>query len=328
MQPATQEPRHYGRLLAILIVVVVLTVALIAVAAIVVRTKAGPQSTPTASAGSTPSGAPTTAAPTTATSPPTPGQTPAPASPFNPGMVAAQSDVLVQKDVVPGLDRCGSKVNYVASSMAGDFGIAYPRTLEGAVAAAANAVAFVNSPAWLIDDQRHNLGPRIMKALPPDENFAPLRASLSVNADAVPVQDGKPVANVSWHRVAYPLYGSFKLLRVDLVKAGGPPEEVFVSWMMPTVQTMAPVTGQGGTIFGWTDIVSYRIYTAVVEWSDQASTWLASVWFDRSSDPGLAGDAAITNLAYETRQRITGPGWCLPADATTDPLPGAIRTRS
>jgi hypothetical protein len=228
---------------------------------------------------------------------------------------------VVLEEVVPGLHRCASRVEGVALEALHGIGTAFPRSLEGAVAAAANSVVFFASPAFYIDAQRRVLQPLVFM---PDswwseEQAAGWQARMRLDGSGRPLDaDGRVLDSVVSAAGAYPRYGAYKVHHADYDGAGLL-QEVFLSWWMPSVAGSGTVDDMSGAVVSWV------VWSFEAVWTRADRGWRVELAYDVSTPP--PADPSHTNQSFAARRAVLGEGWCVPADATEGRLPGAVLTR-
>jgi len=293
---------NHGRARLVAIIAGVMAVAMVVAAMFVLRTPTG--RSPAESPGA--SDAPTAAA----------------TGLMFPDWSAGRTDKVVTANIAPGIDRCASRSMGVATQQVAGIGTQFPDTIEGAVAAAANYERFINSPTVVLDDERTQIDPKVSVAPMSDAAAQALRAQFHVDDQARPLDsDGNVVPGVTFASDAYPQYGAYKVWWVNGSALGSDGiDEVYLSWMMPHAQM--------DYLSGWTAQVYWRVTTWEMVWTD-GTFKVASSTTDPSmpppfhaTDPGNA-----SNQTFEWRARLVGPGWCVPADATEQPIPGALKTK-
>lgn len=259
-------------------------------------------------------------------------------------IVAGAADQIVTADVAPGIDLCGSHSMGVASQQIAGFGTLFPRTLEGAVAAAANLNRYLASYTVVLDNLAPSLNAALFTGSPSgaggwdDGQRAGNRRSIGIDAagQAWDYAHDTGLPQVTARHEAYPQYGAYKILAVntdtDLDTGATVPQTVWVEWMMPKVFTFLDTTlpDYVGNYYTY-----YDVTVTVVEWAggadSDAMSWRAGGSPQSASSAGIwsfdaPGVARPTNLSFADRATLVGPGWCLPADATEMPLPDAVNT--
>ena len=241
-----------------------------------------------------------------------------------PSWLAGRTDIVVQADIAPGINLCASRSMGVASGQIAGIGTAFPRTIEGAVASAANYERFVNSLASVIDEERSAIDPKIAVGQLPDSWVAAQRDQVfHVDGAGRPLDSlGNVVPGVTFQADAWPQYGAYRVWWANAADAvSGLPGEVFVSWLMPHTYT------DFGS--GWAPVIYWRVTTYEMVWVDE--TWkVSAATFDPSMPaPFQSGDPDnVLNQTFAWRASIIGPGWCVPQDATEQPLPDAPLTKA
>jgi hypothetical protein len=241
---------------------------------------------------------------------------------------AGQSDTVVQQNVVPGLARCASRVEGVnqATSPAG-VGYKWPNTLEGAVAAAANAVEYRVSLASMLDSTRLENDPLVFFGLSLDTGAdeAGWYRQLYGIDDAGKWTDPTTGAPASkFYAAAYPRYGAYRVLEVNRTdypdQRGREIDEAFIEWWMPMV--FGP-----GFLEDLSQVkVAAITWTLMVVWDTQAGGDYRVMWSRDDSTP-QPPDRSFVNQSYQTREDILGPGWCVPLDGIEEPIDGVVKAK-
>jgi hypothetical protein len=234
---------------------------------------------------------------------------------------AGQADEVVQADVVPGLDRCSSRVEGVNAEALYGVGYGWPRTLEGAVAAAANAVAYRAGLPWLVDAQREALDPLVMNGgVTPADVARQWQKEWGVDpmGQVVDKETGAVVPEERFWAQAEPRYGAFRVWRVNRNPAGDI-EEMFVSWLVPDAKGPALYADESRVEVGW------MVWTLVVAWRADLEDYRVDAWYDWSTP--LPRDRSFMNQPFQSRRDVLGPGWCLSADAIEEAVPGVVKVK-
>ncbi len=235
-----------------------------------------------------------------------------------PGSSSAPGSGLYLAEVAPGLRMGLATVD--SGNTAAKYGIPYgwSKTPEGAVGAAMhNAASFCSLPV-LVDGTRAELVPYLFT---PDgaqfdltaERAAKMRKGMRLNDDGVVLlPDGQPSPHEKYYGCGLPRYGAYKVLASD-------PDRVVVEVWMPYVA--GPGTDDNisevwlGTLHG----------ELTMRWSagPDGPDWRVSYY---KSLPALKLPASPkkSNIGWQGIRDVVGPGWMVPADATTQPYPGSV----
>lgn len=232
--------------------------------------------------------------------------------------------------VVDGLWRGTATVASGSSDAIYGIPIGWDRTYEGAVGAAMHTAAARYALPSLVEDTATELNSRLYTgdylAELRTEEYVDWRARLrkgSRLSDAGVVLDaqGLPATQEKYYGGGIPEYGAYKVL--DVESKDGALTSVDVIVFMPFY--MGP-----GTDTDMTQVsLGFEGFSYVMVWDDQAKDWKASSW-DTPADPAddlAAVKLEYSNQGYEWLREHLGSGWAVAADATEDPIPGAVKTR-
>jgi len=267
----------------------------------------------------------------TTTPPPPPADTPPPATtPVDFDAAAASwygessaGDERVSQ-VADGLWQCASRTENVGAAAVVGFEYKMPRTLEGAVAAAAQKARLLSSTELWTTTTRA----QIMELMPgwaPDTDQEAADAAEQAMANGLDPDTGAAVDPATGVVVpdgevwagAYPRYGAYKVWWVAY-QAGHQPQAVEMTWLMPSLWGTKVGTDTSGIKMG------YVSYSFLVWWSPELGDWMPNVYQD-TTPPA----PTVVNPGYATLAEVTQhQDWCVPADATEAAIPGARLTKS
>ncbi|MDR1213758.1 MAG: hypothetical protein LBK54_06735 [Propionibacteriaceae bacterium] len=220
-------------------------------------------------------------------------------------------------EAAPGLPRCASRIEGVAEERVLGWGTRFPRTLEGAVAASAEAVKFFLSVDYFTDAIRDVVYQPLMgRSAPSEGTVQRWQTMFAVDGLGRPVDgQGQPVLEQQMFAATYPEYGAYRLLWTNLSPLGNV-EEAFISWWAPYV------VGHG-TDSDMSDVrVAHVLFTVVMSWG--GDDWVVGeLTFDSSSPK--PPERPPVNLSFVERSRLLaamGDGWCVPADGIESRRPG------
>lgn len=270
---------------------------------------------------------PQTPSPSASTSPAssTPEATPSP-SPTDPSAALMPNT----GSVVDGLWRGTATVASGSSDAIYGIPIGWDRTYEGAVGAAMHTAAAWYALPSLVEDTATELNSRLytgdyLKDLQTEE-FIKHRAAARKEArlsDAGVVLDaqGLPSAQERFYGGGIPEYGAYKVLDVESKDGALTQVEVLV---------FMPVYLGSGTDTDMSNVtLAFGGWSYVMVWDETAEDWKATSW-ETPSDPSDElpnADLDFSNQGFDWIREHLGPGWAVPADATEDPIPGAVMTR-
>jgi len=233
------------------------------------------------------------------------------------GSVAPTAVVSRGDEVAPGL-RMGL-ATVAAGNSGAKYGIPYgwSRTTDGAVGAAMNIAASFCALPMMVDSTRVEINKIQLTADGLVENTVPLeiaakmRKGSRLNNDGVVVlPDGRPSPHEKYYGCGLPRYGAYKVISE---------EDYYV-----IVEVWMPYVAGPGTDDNLSEVFLGTIH------GELAMRW------DRGPvgpDWRLAHDKPLPVLDLPTRKSnvgwqgirdIVGPGWMVPADATTKPYPGSV----
>jgi hypothetical protein len=210
-----------------------------------------------------------------------------------------------------------------------EFGIQFdfPHTLEGAVAAAANWETFLNSVAYLVTSQRQQIevdaAPVYARLEDTNSSWPSLALSQGIDpttGQAVnrvtgqPIQGGVPIGDT------YPQYGAYKVWWVTY-HAQNPQliDEIAITWIVPQVSGIKVLSDMSGVSLIW------RAYTDIIGWDYTGNDYVVY----GGSEDSLVPQLSVSNPGYGALADLTGhSGWCVPADASQEALPGTYLTQS
>ena len=220
-------------------------------------------------------------------------------------------------EVAPGL-RMGL-ATVAAGNSGAKYGIPYgwSRTTDGAVGAAMNIAASFCALPMMVDSTRVEIdkiqltADGLVENTRPLERAAKMRKGSRLNNDGVVVlPDGRPSPHEKYYGCGLPRYGAYKVISE---------EDYYV-----IVEVWMPYVAGPGTDDNLSEVFLGTIH------GELAMRW------DRGPvgpDWRLAHDKPLPVLDLPTRKSnvgwqgirdIVGPGWMVPADATTKPYPGSV----
>ncbi|MDR1388272.1 MAG: hypothetical protein LBJ44_11995 [Propionibacteriaceae bacterium] len=230
---------------------------------------------------------------------------------------AGSSSDEVVGEAAPGLARCASRIEGVATETVLGWGVAFPRTLEGAVAASANAVGYWLSLDFFRDETRAVLSGRILD-VEEDGSAAGWARRFGVDGSGRSVDaSGAVIPNSVAFAETHLVYGAYRIWHVDRDPVNGL-TRVRLDWWGPYV--VGP--GSDADVSGVR--VAFVLWSVSVEWSWGEGRWRAAVSFD-SSVPEPPGGRQFVNQSFERRAVLLsamGPGWCVPFDGVEARRPG------
>lgn len=220
-------------------------------------------------------------------------------------------------EVAPGLRRGLATV--AAGNTGAKYGIPYgwPQNTEGAVSAAMNIAASFCTLPMMVDATRAELEPIMYTADGLAENAFPAevaakrRRGSRLNDDGVVVlPDGQPSPTEKYYGCGLPRYGAYKVISED-------PSQVVVEVWMPYV-------AGPGTDDNLSEVFLGTIHAELtMRWNagPVGPDWRLS--HDKPL-PVLDLPTSKSNVGWQGIRDIVGPGWMVPADATTKPYPGSV----
>ncbi len=228
--------------------------------------------------------------------------------------------VLNGREVAPGLVLGSASIEALNQDFLHGTRIGYPRTVDGAIAAAINYDAALHTPAMFNRVKRAALNERIYTATGlnevavDDELAAAFARQLGINAKGKVVgKGGKVDPRKKLIAATYPRYGAYKLLSYQpSVEA---PNEVVVESWRPFVLGTGTDTDRRKVGLGW-----YQA-TVTVRW--ERGDWRVADSVT-NLDTAKPSDQSKPNASYSDRAAALGPGWSVPTDATETLLPGTV----
>lgn len=248
--------------------------------------------------------------------PPTESPTTAPSAPA----ASAPTPALSGREVAPGLVMGSASIEALNQDFLYGTRVGYPRTVDGAVAAAINYDAATHTPAMFNKNQRTALNQRIYTdrgrdtVAMDDELAAAFAKQLGLDAQGrVLAKNGKVDPSRKLIVATYPRYGAYQLLGYQ--PSAEEPTEVTVTSWRPFVLGVGTKTDLSKVGLSW-----YEATVTVV--------WDRTDWRVRDSvtrlETSKPGDGSTPNASYADRAAALGPGWSVPTDATETLLPGTV----
>jgi hypothetical protein len=230
---------------------------------------------------------------------------------------------LVVEEVAPGLSRCSSRVEnanvttYTNPVTSHTWGTGFEQTIQGAVAASAEALRYRASVDWYLSDETMaeyyflNESDRVT----PDQAQDWRREAKVDDQGRVLDDQGVVIPDSELRMAAYPRYG---LYRMTAQSPGAndhdayPPTTVVIDWIIPTVSWA----------FGREDAPS-----AMARMATLTVAWESGDWHIETMSTSLfaADGSPYANVPFEVSAvyaQELGGDWCVPADGTDEPLPG------
>lgn len=263
------------------------------------------------------------------------GSVPAPAGPGVPTGAAPTAEPSVEpssrptprpsptptgREVAPGLAHGTARMAGLNSDKLHGIPIGYPRTLDGAVAA---AIAYDNawhSPAMLNRKTRKDLNERLYtkegraEAAMDDDLAGALADALGINATGkVLTRKGKVDSKRDLIAAGYPRYGAYRVVSAQPSRTA-PAEVVVASWR-PFVLGTGSDKDLSKVSLSWTE------NSITVRWS--GGDWRIA-YINAKINPSKPADQKVPNQTYAARAKTLGPGWSVPADATQKLVPGTV----
>lgn len=273
----------------------------------------GPEPTPTHTPTATPSGTAEPSETPTATEP-TPTQT-GPALPEH---------MAVAGEVVPGLWQGTATVSTGNSNAIYGIPVGWSRTVDGAVAAAMNIdAAFYSLPA-VVEDTQVELNPYLYtgEALESEvsgdqalEFRRQLREVCRLDESGVVVDaQGNPSQHETYYGGGIPRYGAYQVRDVEYADEITP--------QRVEVAVVQPVFSGPGTDTNMTEVLlMFRKSIYIMVWD--GDDWRAEDW-GVNDEPTGPWQTTVSNQGFAHLVTLVGQGWAVPADATQDPIPGAV----
>ena len=230
-------------------------------------------------------------------------------------------------EVGPGLARCLSVVDGNQTSAVDGVRVGFPQTFEGGVSAILNYTKYQDSLPFLLPDVAAKVEPHIYGDDPSPNNGAGspefrtnYRKELKINdqGDAL-LDDGQIDPHNAVYYDSYPEYGAYHVDRVSYTQNGLPYYMVATVWM-------PRVLGHGNDDDMSQVSLRWVTWQMAIEWVPETEEWhsMLSVVIQESPQPA---NPTFSNQTFAARAKALGPGWCVPADARQDAVPGFARTK-
>ena len=310
-----------GRLIAVGVMISILVIAIIAL--ITVRV-VGPGGTNSPGAGTTPSHVVGSATSTSDAVNPSPGASrfdPAlPRDQYNQAWQNSQHDLVIQRDVAPGINRCASRLHGVALEETYGIGTAFPRSLEGGVAFSAAVLEYRYGLAAVIDAQHEVMEPLMFEpfAQAPvltdaqKQGFGTGGSGTDGNGNVIDAS-GAIIDQEQLLVSAHPEYGAYQVLAVNTSarESGKPVQDVYVQWWLPRISGIGNDDDLSGVL------TNFSMHQMAVLWDETAAGWRVALMTYSEWAP-YPQDQTYINHPFAERAAVLGPGWCVAADATED----------
>lgn len=233
----------------------------------------------------------------------------------------------VAGEVVPGLWQGTATVSTGNANAIYGTPFGWSRTVDGAIGAAMNIDASTYSlPAVIEDTQaelsRHLYTGEALEAKVSGEQSVEFRRQLREvcrldDSGVVVGADGLPSQHETYYGGGIPRYGAYQVRSVERAAGGTVPERVEVA-------VLQPVFSGPGTDTNMTEVLlMFRKTVYIMVWD--GDDWRAEGWGERE-DPTGPWQTTVSNQGYAHLVTLVGEGWAVPADATQDPIPGAVMT--
>ncbi len=221
-------------------------------------------------------------------------------------------------EVAPGL-RMGL-ATVAAGNSGAKYGIPYgwSRTTDGAVGAAMNIAASFCALPMMVDSTRVEIDKIQLTADGLVENTrsletaAKMRKGSRLNNDGVVVlPDGRPSPHEKYYGCGLPRYGAYKVISE---------EDYYV-----IVEVWMPYVAGPGTDDNLSEVFLGTIHTELAMRWDRGPVgpdWRLS--HEKPLPVLPLPNRTKSNIGWQGIRDIVGPGWMVPADATTKPYPGSV----
>lgn len=200
----------------------------------------------------------------------------------------------------------------------------WEKTTNGAIAAAMNYEAADRQLVTLLPATKNTVQKRIYTesglktSATPDSVASTWRKMASINEQGDVVRNGKVSPEERAYVDAFPRFGAYRVIEIQGKRLS--PDFV-------TVQIWYPFVYGPGTVDNLTDVkVGFTRTQMDMVWNTTVGDWQLNVVAYDGEQPKPA-DARRTNQPRETIRRLLGSGWCVPADGTDQPYPGAVLTK-
>lgn len=237
-----------------------------------------------------------------------------------PSSAEASPSPLSGRELAPGLVMGTASVEALNQDLLYGTRIGYPRTVDGAVAAAINYDAAWHTPAMFNKSQRTALNQRIYtdrsrsRLGMNDALAAAFAKQLGLNAQGqVLTEAGKVDSKRKLIAATYPRYGAYQQLGFQ--PSAEQPTEVSVTSWRPFVLGVGTDSDLSQVRLNWSEV------TVTVVWD--RNDWRIDESVTRL-DTAKPGDGSVPNASYADRAAALGPGWTVPTDATESLLPGTV----
>lgn len=244
----------------------------------------------------------------------------APSTAGTPSAGGGSPSPLSGRELAPGLVMGTASVEALNQDLLYGTRIGYPRTVDGAVAAAINYDAAWHTPAMYNKTQRAALNQRIYtdrsrgRLAMDDALAAAFAKQLGINPRGqVLTSDGKVDSKRKLIVATYPRYGAYQLLGFQ--PSVEEPTEVTVTSWRPFVLGVGTDADLSRVRLNWSEV------TVTVVWD--RNDWRIDESVTRL-DTAKPGDGKAPNASYADRAEALGPGWTVPTDATESLLPGTV----
>ena len=228
--------------------------------------------------------------------------------------------------VVDGLWRGTATVATGSTDVIFGVPIGWDRTVDGAVAAAMHTSAAFYALPSVVEDTAAELNPHLYTGTALDDMLtgetmvafrAQLRKICRLSDEGVVVDaNGNPSTEERYLGGGIPEYGAYQVR--DVESSNGAVTRVEVAVFQPVYS--GPATDTNTTEV----LLMFRKSVYVMTWTD--GDWKVADWGELDEPKG-PWEVAYSNQGFEWIRQQIGPGWAVPADATEDPLPGAVMTR-
>ena len=258
----------------------------------------------------------------------TPASTPASQGPASSAPESSPPvDIAVVGEVVPGLWRGVAMVGEGGTDEIHGVPVGWPQTIEGAVGAAMNYMAFNATLTALIDDPANQVQQRIytadglLVAATTDDERAEMRAidRVSPNGEVLTSAGGVSPTD-TYFGGGQPRYGAYRIEQVTRDPNTQAPIAITVSVMVPRWYG----TGNPSNLDNIT--VSFDALTYEMRWLPGADGGPVD-WRIADNPNGWRMEGVPPrqlNQGYQQLRAMLGSGWIVPADGTQDRIEGQV----